>query len=263
LVVTRPQPQADEWVRALAAHAAGAVPALAFPLLRIEPLDDVRPLAAAWQALGRIELAMFVSANAVAAWFAAAPPGAAWPAGTWAGSTGPGTSAALRRHGVPESRIVEPEPAAGRFDSEALWQQLATWPWAGRRVLVIRGEDGRDWLAERWRAQGAEVDFVAAYRRSPPHADAATCARLVELQAAGHPWHFSSSEAVGHLAALGRRAGLGADAWAATSAWTSHPRIAEAAHAAGFAQVRAIGAEIEVLAEAWKAWAGERSQTKT
>jgi uroporphyrinogen-III synthase len=253
LVLTRPQPQADEWRSALAAL---AVPSLVFPLLHIEPVPDRRELHSAWAVLASCALVMFVSANAVSAFFAAAPPAVAWPLGTRAGSTGPGTSAALRRHGVPEACIVEPDVATGRFDSEALWQRIAHHPWHGQRVLVVRGEEGRDWLAEQWRAGGAQVDFVAAYRRLPPPADANTCERLRQLHAAGHPWHFSSSEAVGHLAGLSITAGLPAEAWLDTAAWASHARIVEAARAAGFARVAPVAADAQALAQAWRAWAG-------
>ncbi len=141
---------------------------------------------------------MFVSANAVVHFFAAAPPGRGWPAGVLAGSTGPGTSAALRSAGVPVPLLVEPAADAPKFDSEALWERLASRQWAGLSVLVVRGEDGRDWLAETLRERGAAVDFLAAYRRGRPHSAIAEQALLQQSLAdpAGHLWLFSSSEAV-------------------------------------------------------------------
>lgn len=251
IVVTRPQPQADAFVAALAACAPRPVPAVAFPLLRIAPVDDPAPLHAAWAALRDGDFVMFVSANAVAAWFAAAPPGRRWPAGALAGSTGPGTSGALRGAGLADAQILEPDVSAGRFDSEALWLRIASRGWRGQRALVVRGEDGRDWLAERLREAGAEVGFVGAYRRLPPPADAPTLARLRTLHAQRHAWHFSSSEAIGHLAALAVAAGLPAPAWAACRAWATHPRIVAAAQAAGFGRVEAVGPTPQALAQAW------------
>ena len=231
LIVTRPAAQAVEWVRALQAlgHAAQAL-----PLIDISPARDPAPVRAAWQTLADRTLVMFVSANAVAHFFALAPAGQRWPTTVRAGSTGPGTSAALRAACVPDVCLVGPPADAAVFDSEALWAQVSSEDWAGRQVLVVRGEEGRDWFAETLRGHGAKVHFVAAYCRSAPQPDAAGLRLLARAQAApaAHLWLFSSSEAVGHLRALAP----GAD-WSRSRAAASHPRIVQAARDAGFGQV--------------------------
>ena len=43
---------------------------------------------------------------------------------------------------------------------EHLWSLLAAMPWRGRHVAVVRGEEGRDWLASQWQEAGADVRFV-------------------------------------------------------------------------------------------------------
>ena len=231
LIVTRPRAQAAGWVRE--AQALGQAAAM-LPLIEIGALEDAAPLHQAWRHLHEYALVVFVSANAVQHFLAAAPAGGSWPAGVLAGSTGPGTSAALRRAGVPEAALVEPAADASAFDSEALWARLAGRDWAGRRVLVVRGEDGRDWLADTLRARRATVDFVAAYRRRLPTLDAAESALLHSALAApaAHRWLFSSSEAVGNL----RRLAPAAD-WSRSAALATHPRIASAARQAGFGRV--------------------------
>jgi uroporphyrinogen-III synthase len=225
-IVTRPADQAAAWVADL--RAAG-IDAAALPLIAIEPPADPSPVLAAWRSLERYALVFFVSANAVQHFFALRPAASGWPAGTRAAAPGPGTSAALRAQGL---EPLEPAADAPAFDSEALWQRLRDEPWAGRAVLVVRGEDGRDWLADRFRAAGAAVDHLAAYARRPPQPDAGQRALLNAAQAApaAHLWLFSSSEAVRHLQALGPVA-------AGARALATHPRIAAAARAAGFAQV--------------------------
>ncbi len=241
LIVTRPLAQAVDWVRELQAL---GVSALALPLIDIAALDDPAALRAAWLAVPGCALVVFVSANAVLHFFAAAPtPRTAWPAGVRAGSTGPGTSAALRAAGVPASACVEPAADAPSLDSEALWAQLQAEPWAGRQVLVVRGEDGRDWLADTLRARGADLHFVAAYRRRRPQWDAAARALLAAALAepAAHLWHFSSSQAIAYLQAWGRVQQPAAD-WARSRAVASHPRIVQAALALGFARVDRVGA---------------------
>lgn len=234
VIVTRPAAQAQAWVPRLQAL---GVDAVSLPLLGIEPAPDAGAVRAAWAGVPEAALVMFVSANAVSHFFAVQPPGAGWPVGTLAGSTGPGTSAALREAGVPAAQIVEPD-AAGPFDTEALWQRLAGRVWAGRSVLVVRGEGGRDWLADQLRAAGAEVRFVAAYRRVAPDL-AGTGAAVIQAaldRPAAHVWHFSSSEAIEHL----RQACPRAD-WSASRALATHARIGAAARRAGFGRVAEVG----------------------
>ena len=237
LIVTRPAAQAEGWLRELQAL---GVSACALPLIDIAALADASALAALRQAAADPSpwrLVMFVSANAVQHFFAARPAAAAWPAGTLAGATGPGTVAALQAAGVPAAQIEAPAAGAARLDTEALWQRLQRHDWAGRRALVVRGEDGRDWLAEALQRAGAQVQFLAGYRRALPVWDAAAQALLAQAQAAPARWlwHFSSSEAVRNLQAL--VPGL---AWQAAAALATHERIAQAARAAGFGEVRTI-----------------------
>lgn len=251
LIVTRPRAQAVGWVCQLQALGQAAS---ALPLIEIAALDDPAPVRQAWLDLGERALVMFVSANAVVHFFAAAPPGRGWPAGVLAGSTGPGTSAALRAAGVPAPLLVEPAADAPKFDSEALWARLAGQDWAGRGVLVVRGEDGRDWLAETLRARGARVDFVAAYRRLPPALTTEEQALLQQSLAdpAAHLWLFSSSEAVGHLRALAPAAD-----WSRSAALASHPRIVQAARTAGFGRVELVAPSACAVAAAAAAWPGQ------
>jgi len=131
LLVTRPQPQADEWVAALRAR---GVPALGLPLIEIEP--DADAAAAAWLALDAQRLVVFVSPNGVQSFFAQRPASAHWPAERWAAATGPGTSRALRAAGVPSEAILEPSHDAVQFDSEALWRRLQ--PTESARIAPLR-----------------------------------------------------------------------------------------------------------------------------
>jgi uroporphyrinogen-III synthase len=242
VIVTRPRDQAEGWLPAL--REAG-FDAQALPLIEIAPAPDEGSVRQAWADVPACALVMFVSAHAVRHFFDAAPhPGASWPAGTWAGSTGAGTSAALRAVGVPPGRIVEPA-AGARADSEGLWQVLVGLDWRRTQVLIVRGEQGRDWLAETLTAAGATVRFVAAYARRVPALGAQERALLQGALAhpAGHAWVFSSAEAVHHLGELAPGA-----AWAQSQAVATHPRIALAVREAGFGQVaEAAGAQLRAV----------------
>jgi uroporphyrinogen-III synthase len=259
LIVTRPRDQAVPWVVALRER---GVDAVALPLIDIAGSADDRPLRQAWAALApppALDAVMFVSANAVGAFFAAAPPGAAWPPGVRAAAPGPGTAAALRAAGVPGGSIVQPPADAPQFDSEHLWPELSRLDWRGRRVLVVRGEGGRDWLGERWQAAGAEVGHVEVYRRQAPTLgdDDRSVLAAALGDPAGHAWHFSSSQAVGHLVER-----IAPEvAWAAHAALATHPRIAATARDAGFGRVVECGSGLDAVVaclESWPAAVGVR-----
>ena len=228
-LVTRPAAQAGAWVERL--RAAG-FPARALPLLAIDPVADPSALRSAWTSLGDCALAMFVSPNAVQGFFAARPPRASWPAALRAAAVGPGTVQALVAAGVPAARCVAPQ--APPFDSGQLWTLLQDESWRGRRVLIVRGDGGRDEFAQALRGAGAEVAFVQAYARARPRwhpEEAALAARALETPGE-FVWLLSSAEAAGHLPALLP----GAD-WSRAIAIASHPRIAAAARHLGFGRV--------------------------
>ena len=236
-IVTRPADQAADWVQALTAR---GIDAVALPLMGIAPAADPAAIEVAWRQIGQWATLMFVSPNAAAQFFAHRPAGCAWPASVQAASPGPGTSQALRALGVPAGQLVEPAAHAGQFDSDALWQVLRQQPWSGRRVLVVRGEGGRDWLAEQWQAAGAKVDFLAAYQRMAPQLSSADRLLLGDalFEPERHLWLFSSSESIGHLEALvAARDGQGPVPHGQALALATHPRIGARARQAGFGRV--------------------------
>jgi len=245
VLVTRPQPQADEWVARLQAL---GLQAAALPLLAIAGPPDAAQVAQAWATLAGCSLVMFVSPSAVVQFFAQRPAGFHWPAGVLAGGTGPGTAAALVRAGVPAAQVVAPGPDSPRFDSEALWALLQPrQSWAGMLVLVVRGEGGRNWLADTLRQHGAQLHFVEAYRRTVPVLDQGARARvaLALAQPRAWCWLLSSSEAAGHLPALLPQAD-----WRSATALATHPRIAEAAQRVGFGRVLTVPPAPEAVAQA-------------
>jgi uroporphyrinogen-III synthase len=244
LLVTRPQPQADEWVTALRTH---GVAAQALPLLQIVPLSDPAAVAA-WGSLSAHGLVVFVSPGCVKSFFDLRPAAAGWPTGTRAAATGPGTSRALHDAGVPAAAIIEPPHDAEQFDSEALWRRLEAQSWQGQRALVVRGDGGRDWLADRLRERGAEVTFVQAYRRTlpsltPPQTDLLTAALAAPSR---HCWLFSSSQAVEHLCQLAPQSD-----WSSGCAIATHPRIASTLRTAGFGSVWPVRPTLDAVVSTW------------
>ncbi len=261
VLVTRPALDARHWVQSLQKN---GFLAEALPLIEIAPLTraaDAEALEQVWHTLGRYSALMFVSSNAVSHFFgskeAAAQSIRARPAIKDIATTvrflapGPGTAAALRAAGVPQGQIDAPPPDAAQFDSDALWQviggqeggQEGSGDWAGRRVLMVRGQvdgaartdsPGRDWLARQWIAAGATVDFLSVYERRMPQLSTAQISQAQNAAVDGSVWLFSSSEAVANL---GLQPGIKGMDWHQSRAIATHPRIAQAARAAGWGVV--------------------------
>ena len=245
VIVTRPQREAQRWVRDLSAL---GLDAQALPLIKVGPVADPSDLVHAWQHLSDYVGVMFVSGNAVEYFFASKPPLAtefialsAIKTRAWA--TGPGTARALVREGVAPERLDVPASDAAQFDSETLWQLVGAQVRSGERVLIVRGCDaagsasagpgtGREWFANRVAQAGARAEFVVAYQRCAP--EFSPHERQLACQAAtdGSVWLFSSTEAVANLSAW-----LPGQSWSGTRALATHPRIAAAAKKAGFGVV--------------------------
>ncbi|WP_245639932.1 fused uroporphyrinogen-III synthase HemD/membrane protein HemX [Paraburkholderia heleia] len=260
VVITRPAGQSDGLAGQLARH---GMRTLDFPLIAIAPVTDEAPLRAALGALERYALVVFVSPNAVDRAFACyASVSSIWPPALPVAVVGPASVAALERHGVaaPEHRVVSPagagdeEPA--RFDSESLYAALEKTfgvdAFAGKRVLIVRGDGGREWLAERLREAGAEVETVAAYRRVVPEPPIAAWTQVHGLlEGAPHAWLVTSSEGVRNLDELAREHLTAGEIVELRHAplVAPHPRIAETARSMGFDRIAVSGAGDERIVE--------------
>jgi uroporphyrinogen-III synthase len=197
VVITRPRQQAEPLARAVAAL--GRTPVL-LPLLEISPLPDDSGLRAVLAELASYALVAFVSPNAIEAAFARI---GRWPEGVDIAVVGEGSRAALAKHGVREGsvRIHCPKDPA-HSDSEHLLQALDLAQLAGRRVLVVRGEGGRELLPDALRGAGAAVETVAAYRRAVPALGPELATRLRGLLLEPNDWIITSSEALRGLVSL-------------------------------------------------------------
>ncbi|KAF1858325.1 hypothetical protein Lal_00014829 [Lupinus albus] len=238
VVITRPRQQAEPLARAVAAL--GRTP-LILPLLDISPLPDDTALKAALARLRDYALVAFVSPNAVDAAFAHIH---AWPAAVALAVVGEGSRAALARHGIAGDgyRVyLPPDPA--HSDSEHLLQALDLAALAGRKVLVVRGETGREVLPDALRAAGVDVDTVAAYRRAVPGLTPDLAASLRALLAGPNDWIITSSEALRGLAGLVEQLDDGASVanLQRQRLIVPHARIAETAAALGFTAVTLTG----------------------
>ncbi|HYD96338.1 MAG TPA: uroporphyrinogen-III synthase [Noviherbaspirillum sp.] len=244
VVITRPLAQAAPLAQKFAAAGRHAE---VFPLLDIQPLPDQSALHAALRDIRRYAMVAFVSPNAIDAAFAHLQD---WPREVALAVVGEGSKAALARHGVtPQNATIFSPLDPQRTDSQTLLEALDLDALRGRRVMIIRGETGRELLADALREQGVEVEQVAAYRRSAPALDDAGARRLLALLEAGADWIITSSEALRYLLQMVRDASgdAGVAKMQQQHIVVPHVRIAETAQTLGFVQVTQTGSGDEPL----------------
>ncbi len=164
LLLTRPAEESAELAATLAAR---GIYSSSLPLLRIEALAESVEQRAALLELQRYCAVIVVSKPAARLALALldryqARPSTGQP---WF-SVGAATARILREHGL---RVYYPEQGD---DSEALLAlpqlQQALAAAVAPQVLILRGEGGRELLADRLRGQGARVDYLPLYRRLLP-----------------------------------------------------------------------------------------------
>lgn len=253
VLVTRPAHQAESLCRAIAA--AGGRP-LRFAVLDIAPPRDPQAARARLARAADDDFIIFISPNAVAG---AHGLGAHLPPPVRLAAVGKGTGRELERLFGRGPDIV-PD---GRCDSEGLLASAPLQAVAGRRVLIVRGEGGRELLAEALRARGARVDYAEVYRRVLPAGDAAA---LVAAGARGEVAVavVTSGEGLENLCTLVDAAGGGL--WLrGLPLIVVSGRTAVRAAELGFRlpPLVATGADDEALMEALGRWCAGASATKT
>ncbi len=246
IVVTRPAGQAESLADLV--RAAGGAP-IVFPVIEIRDVADVKPLAALIDRLDEFDFAVFISANAVAKAMNLVRSRRAWPDRVRVATIGKGSEKALKRFGFTD--IVAP---TGRFDSEALLELAPLADVAGKRIVIFRGDGGRELLGDTLVARGATVEYAECYRRVRPDADVAP---LLKLWARGEldAVTVTSSEGLHNLYDMVGK--LGQQWLRRTPTFAPHARIAANARALGLEQVVETGPGDEGLIEGLKVFFGK------
>lgn len=226
IVVTRPAHQAGPLAEMI--RAAGGNPIL-FPVLEILDTADIRPLIDAVDRLDSFDLAIFISPNAVLRAMNQVAARRAWPAGLRAAAIGKGSVKELKRFGVTD--VIAPPRA---FDSERLLDLPQLQSVAGLRIVIFRGEGGRELLGDTLTARGAIIEYVECYRRVRPSADAAPLLRAWARNEV-HAVIVTSSEGLRNLFEMIGK--LGQSWLRRTPLLVPHPRIAAAARELGCSNI--------------------------
>ncbi len=229
IAVTRPQDQATR-LTAMIEEAGGH--AISFPLIAISALEDYGIFQAQLEKLPEYDWAIFISSNAVQHGMPRLLQRySGFPTRLRFAAIGPVTAAELKKFGIDDT--LTPNE---RYDSEALLALPEMQNVASRKIMIFRGEGGREILADTLRQRGAHVEFAECYRRTNPQTD------LQVLERHRHGGELdaivvTSSEAMRHLLQLG----AGNDWLSAVPLCVNHERVAELPRQRGM-QVTAAGA---------------------
>jgi len=159
VLVTRPAHQADHFSRGV--EQAGGV-AIRFPTINICPTTSCSILLQDPQRLKAFDFAIFVSANAVD-WAFTQLKKNVFPESLRCIAVGRKTLSALERHG--QSEVITPDTD---YSSESLLAQPELQSMQNKKVVIFRGEGGRELLARTLRERGAIVQYAEVYRRCLP-----------------------------------------------------------------------------------------------
>jgi uroporphyrinogen-III synthase len=240
IVVTRPSAQAAGLAGAI--ERAGGK-ALVFPAIEIRDIEAPGPLHAMIDRLETFDMAVFISPNAVQRGFALvrARRASGWPGNLRVAAIGRGSRRELERQGI--NQVLAPSPHA---DSEALLALPELESLAGRRVIIFRGEGGREVLGEAFAARGAKVAYAECYRRTRPQTD---CAPLLAAWARNEVDAVTVSSGEG-LANFHDMIGESGRRWLKrTPLFLPHERIASEALGLGAERVQVAGpGDAEVVA---------------
>lgn len=233
IVVTRPREQAGylaQGITALGGHA------VLFPLLEIEPTLNAPELHDIIARLPQFDLAIFISPNAVR--FGLQAIGKLPPTLRLA-AVGQGTARALHTAGIPT--VITPQ---SQFDSETLLALPELQTVQNKKIVIFRGDGGRELLGDTLKARGSVVEYAACYRRSKPDAtlDTLLTQQLDILT-------VSSSEALRNLAEI-----PGFESLCKLPLFAPHLRIAAAAQKLGWRNIVNTASGDDELLSSLVAW---------
>ena len=224
VLLTRP---AEESSALAATLSEAGIFSSSMPLLDIEALPVTAEQHAVFRDLGRYSAVIVVSKPAarLALHLLDQP----WPQLPWF-SVGAATAQVLADHGLNVHYPPSGDDSEALLALPALREAIAR---PGARVLILRGEGGRELLAERLREQGASVDYLELYRRLLPAYDAGALMQRIQLERLNGVV-VSSGQGFLHLQAL---AGEDWPVVAQLPLFVPSPRVYEMARAAGAGKV--------------------------
>jgi uroporphyrinogen-III synthase len=161
VLVTRPVHQSEPLCKLIAAEGGQAI---RLPVIEIVEMDDKKALLDCRELMDDLDIAIFISANAVEKTLPTLL--AHFSSQLQLFAVGKRTTEILKNWGL---TVLCPAPPS---NSEALLEMPQLQSVQGKNIVIFRGEGGRELLAETLRQRGALVNYVNVYRRIQPPAPA-------------------------------------------------------------------------------------------
>jgi len=241
VVITRPAGESQRLAALI--RDAGGVPLL-YPAIEILDPPDVGVLNEMIDRLDDFDLAIFISPSAVEKAMTRIGARRALPGKLRYAAIGPGGVRVLKRFGIAD--VIAPADDSLRYDSESLLATEFLQDIRGLRVVIFRGDGGRELLSETLTARGAQIESVACYRRGKSTFDPAP---LLNAWTRGEVAAviITSSEGLRNFC---ERLGAAGKAWLPkTLMVVPHPRIAAVARALGMKRVAESASGDEALVQ--------------
>jgi uroporphyrinogen-III synthase len=243
IVITRPAHQAEPLADLI--RAAGGR-AILFPVLQIEDVADLQPLYAQIDRLDAFDIGIFISPNAVNKAINLIRARRTLPASLTLAAIGRGSARELKRLGI--SGVIAPE---SRWDSEALLDLPEFADIAGKRVMIFRGDGGREVLGHTLGERGAHIEYAECYRRSRPDTSAAQLLRQWSRNEIDAVTVMSGDSLHNLYDMIGK---LGREWLKDTPVFVPHERIAETGRAQGLKNLQVTAGGDDGLVEGLVAW---------
>ena len=201
VLVTRPAGQAGPLLEAIRRRGGLAIAA---PMIVIQPRTDDPATLALVDRIAEFDSVVFISRNAAEVGVQLIMSRGRQLGAQRIFATGAGTGASLGKLGV--ANVVSPP---GEFSSEGLLKLpgLCARDAEGQKVLIVRGEGGRELLGDTLVERGASVEYCEVYTRSPPLVPLGEVLRQHAVPAPDIAL-VTSTEALENLAAQIEREGL-------------------------------------------------------
>lgn len=159
VLVTRPAHQADNIINRL--NGLGAC-CLALPSIEISASTDCETTLKISQTIQQYDIALFVSQNAIQNTFEFIDINN-WPKNLKIGVIGKGSADYIKQY-----QLHEVELSQSTFDSEGLLATPFLNQIKGKKIIIFRGQQGRNLLGDTLIERGAEVQYCEVYKRSVP-----------------------------------------------------------------------------------------------
>jgi len=165
ILVTRPVEQADNLCDLIEASNGQVI---RFPTIEILPPDNSESVHQKLNELSNYDIGIFISRNAALKTIQHPAVNMTQLQGLTLFAIGAGTAEQLNEAGIEHVTYAEGKSSSEKLlDKEELKTECVT----NKKIIIFRGQDGREYLAETLKSRGAKVEYIEVYKRDCPNYD--------------------------------------------------------------------------------------------